>query len=334
MARLSLRRGRRAAAAMVVGLGTASGGVLLALAAPAGTAYADSAPYELYCPGTPVGNIVLNDAVTTGTITPAAPAAGGSFTLTNYQTKVSLPTAIVSAAAALGNSAIMGSATTTIDATGATPATMASPPITFSEPIPSPVPATGLALMLPGSPGSVGPFTASSGAITMKQDTSAKLTLTVSGSPLALTCTSYTNNTITPTGITTQTPPTSASLSPTIATAGAGATTTPTTPTTAPASTPTTAPASTPTTAPVSTPAATAMTGAGPGVWLLGAAGGALLCLGLASLSMSDGPRSLRRRLRSAGAEAAGSGPLWVDSPGAEGSHGLWIDGEEPGHRA
>ena len=84
MARSSRSRGRRVAAAMVAGMGTASGGVLLALAAPAGTASADTPPYELYCPGTPVGNIVLNDVVTTGTITPTAPASGQQFNLTHY----------------------------------------------------------------------------------------------------------------------------------------------------------------------------------------------------------------------------------------------------------
>ena len=91
-------------------------------AASATPAFADSSPYELYCPGTPVGNIVLNDVVTTGTITPASPASGAQFNLTNYQSTVVLPSSIVSAAAALGNSAITGSATLKVDATGATPA--------------------------------------------------------------------------------------------------------------------------------------------------------------------------------------------------------------------
>ena len=132
-------------------------------AASATPAFADSSPFELYCPGTPVGNIVLNGVVTTGTITPASPASGTQFNLTNYQSTVSLPASIVSAAAALGNSAIAGTATLKVDATGATPASVAAPPITINAPIPSPVPSTGLSLVLPSTAGTVGPFTASGG---------------------------------------------------------------------------------------------------------------------------------------------------------------------------
>lgn len=83
-------------------------------------AFADSAAYELYCPGTPVGNIALNGVVTTGTITPASPAPGQQFNLTNYSSTVVIPSTIASAAAAIGNSAITGTAVTKVDATGAT----------------------------------------------------------------------------------------------------------------------------------------------------------------------------------------------------------------------
>ncbi|HEY5026604.1 MAG TPA: hypothetical protein VII76_16635, partial [Acidimicrobiales bacterium] len=117
-----------------------SGGMFALFATTATPAFADSSAYEVYCPGTPVGNIALNGAITTGTITPASPATGSTFNLTNNGTTVVLPTAIVSAAAALGNSAITGSATLKVDATGATPASLAAPPITINAPIPSPVP--------------------------------------------------------------------------------------------------------------------------------------------------------------------------------------------------
>ena len=79
-------------------------------------------PYELYCPGTPVGNIVLNNVATTGTITPADPTPGEQFNLTGYQNTLTIPSSIASAAAALGNSAITGTATATVNANGATPA--------------------------------------------------------------------------------------------------------------------------------------------------------------------------------------------------------------------
>jgi len=199
--------------------------VVASLAHSSGTpAFADSAPYELYCPGTPVGNIVLNNVVTTGTITPASPLAGSTFSLTNYQSTVALPSSIVSAAAALGNSAIAGSATLKVDATGATPATVAVPPITINAPIPSPVPATGLALTLPSTPGTVGPFTASGGAISLTVDPAIALALTVSGSTLTLTCTPYPNNSAA-TGIVSA-PPSVAKASPVIAVANGGSTTT------------------------------------------------------------------------------------------------------------
>ena len=59
---------------LLAGLAALSLGVFMVVASLAhstGTpAFADSAPYELYCPGTPVGNIALNDVTTTGSITP------------------------------------------------------------------------------------------------------------------------------------------------------------------------------------------------------------------------------------------------------------------------
>ncbi len=38
-------------------------------------------PYELYCPGSPVGDLVLNDTTTTATITPSTLAQGQQFQL-------------------------------------------------------------------------------------------------------------------------------------------------------------------------------------------------------------------------------------------------------------
>ena len=74
-----------------------------------------------------------------------------------------------------------------MDATGATPAAVAAPPIAINTPIPSPVPAAGLTLTLPATPGTVGPFTASGGVITLTVDPAVSLTVDVSGSNLNLT---------------------------------------------------------------------------------------------------------------------------------------------------
>jgi len=322
-------------------------------AASATPAFADSSAYELYCPGTPVGNIVLNGVVTTGTITPASPASGSTFNLTNYQSTVSLPSSIVSAAAALGNSAIVGSATLKVDATGATPASLAAPAITINSPIPSPVPATGLSLVLPSTAGTVGPFTASGGAISLTVDPAVALSLNVSGSTLTLTCTPYPNNSAA-TGIV-QSAPTAAKASPVIASATAGGSTpAPTTAPTTPA--PTTAPTPAVTTAPATTGSSLATTGPGPHLWLVAVIGFIVLYLGSIVLALVERPRSLLRRvLRLAPAPipataAIVSGPepapapappvernVWSVPPSAKpaypkagGSPGLWFDGWEP----
>ncbi len=349
MARSS-RRGR-AVAAVIVGLVGGTGGVFALFAASATPAFADSSAFELYCPGTPVGNIVLNDVVTTGTITPASPAAGSQFNLTNYQSTVALPASIVGAAAALGNSSIAGSATLKVDATGATPASVAAPPITINAPIPSPVPATGLSLTLPSTPGTVGPFTASGGAISLTVDPAIGLSLNVSGSTLTLTCTPYPNNSAT-TGIV-QNAPTAAKASPVIASTTSGAAAAPTTtapkPTTA-ATTATTAP-TTATTAPPAT-SALASTGPGPHLWLVAVIGFIVLYLGSVVLALVERPRSLLRRVlrlaptpmpaTASVAEALEATPVadpsvWSEPPSAKpaypkagGSPGLWFDGWEP----
>ena len=215
---------------LLIGAALVASTLVRGFAAPA---YAASTPYELYCPGTPVGNIALNDVVTDGTITPASPASGQEFNLTGYQSVVNLPSSIVSAAAALGNSAITGTAVLKVDATGATPATVSAGTVPIDVPIPSPVPAVGLTLDLPSAPGTVGPFTAAGGPVTLSVDRSISLTISVSGSNLNLTCTPYANNSD-PTGIASSAP-SGSPISPVIATANGG--TTPSTTTSEPGST-------------------------------------------------------------------------------------------------
>jgi len=322
MARTTAKRGR-CASVVVLSLAGVSGGVALTLALPAAGAFADTPAYELYCPKTPVGDIVLNNVVTSGTISPASPAAGSQFNVTNWQTTANVPQQLASASAALGNSALAGSATAKVDAEGATPASIASPTINFSSPLASPIPAAGITLKLPDPPTQIGPFTASGGAITIKEDQTASLTLLVSGSPLTLSCTAYPNNSA-QTGIVTS-PPTGSPMSPTIAsttaTGGSSGTTTPTT--AAPAATPTTvAPA---TSAGTSTPSTTAMTGPAPHLWIVAVAGVALLGLGVVTVTRPR--RRLRRAVPATGGMGTGAG-----AGGASDGEppGLWLEGWGP----
>ena len=185
-----------------------------------------SGTYELYCPGTPVGNISLNGVTTSGTLSPADPSPGDQFQVTGYQTTVTLPAGIVSAAAALGNTALSGTATTEVDASGATPATTDNT-FSFDIPIPNPVPSTGVSFSIPSPATTLGPFTATGGPITISENTKTQLTLVVSGNQLSLTCTAYVDDAV-PSGITSS-PPSGPSEAPTIATSSQTTTSTTTT---------------------------------------------------------------------------------------------------------
>jgi len=176
----------------------------------------ESGPYELYCPGTPVGNIVLNNVTTSGTLSPADPVSGQQFSLTGYQTQVSIPSSIASAAAALGNPGLTGTATATVEAVGATPTSITEGDLGFAAPIPQPVPLSGVALTVPSAPITVGPFTATGDPVTLAVGPQTGLSLEVSGSALDLTCTAYPNDSA-PSGISALPPPTEPT-SPVIAT--------------------------------------------------------------------------------------------------------------------
>jgi hypothetical protein len=247
--------------------------------------------------------VVLNDAVTSATLSPAAPTPGQAFTLTGYQTVVNLPAALAGAAAALQPN-LTGSATAQIDASGATPATTPEGPLDFNVPIPNPVPSAGVTLSLPATAETVSGFSATSGAITIQEDAAAALSLTVAGNALALTCTAYPNDSVTPSGIT-ATAPTATPIAPVIAVAGGGSTTTttvaPVTTTTKAGASPTTTSGGGggTTTAKVVTAASgsLAFTGSGPGIGILGVIGGALILLGFALLVLVDAPRRAISRL-------------------------------------
>ncbi|MDR3650945.1 MAG: hypothetical protein P4L20_17780, partial [Acidimicrobiales bacterium] len=185
-----------------------------------------------------------------------------------------------------------------VDASGATPGHIAVGPLDINLPIPSPVPTAGVPLTLPGRPQTVGPFSATSTAITIQEDSAASLTLVVSGNNLSLTCSAYPNDSV-PTGIA-PTAPSGSPIAPVIAVAGGGSSTTTappavTTTTKAPAGGGgTTAPSAKPVTAPSGN---LAFTGAGPGIGVLGVLGAALIVLGFALLVLVDAPRRAMSRL-------------------------------------
>jgi len=281
---------RRFFAGLIGVAGLSVVGVFLT-AGSATPAFADSQPYELICPGTPVGTVVINDVVTSATITPASPAAGQQFNVTNYGTKLTLVSQIAKAAVAIQPN-IQGTATATLDASGATPSTLAAPSININTAIPDGG-VNGVPLALPASPESVGPFTASGGTITISQDKTSQLTLVIGGSPLNTTCTAYPNNS-NATGLKTAGSAVSgAAAAPVIATASSTGAATPTTVATA---------AATPTTAAPVTAAATGTplpsTGAGPGLMVVLVLGSGLVCGAVALIGVDVTRRRMVRRLQ------------------------------------
>lgn len=263
------------------------------------SAFADSSPYELVCPGTPVGTVVINGVVTTATITPANPSSGSTFNVTNYQTSLTLVSQITKAAAAI-QPTIQGTANSTLDATGATPSSLAAPAVTINAAIPDQG-ANGVPLLLPTSPSSIGPFTATGSTISIAQDETAQLQLLLEGSPINTTCKAYPNNS-NATGLQPGTTPVAGTpFSPTIATtsAGSGGSTAATTATTAAA-----AATSDTTAAPATSPASSSLatTGAGPGLQLLAILGAVLAGAAVFVLAI-DG---VRRRLLRGGHVARG----------------------------
>ena len=76
------------------------------------------APYELYCPGTPVGDIALNDVVTTGSIAPTSLNEGDQFQVTNLQTQFTIPQSVAQQAENLGLTTLSGDLSLFLDVTG------------------------------------------------------------------------------------------------------------------------------------------------------------------------------------------------------------------------
>lgn len=196
----AVRRGVNSGGVAILAL-TCTTSVVLVQGFGSPASAAPSTSYELYCPGTPVGNVVMNSVATSGTITPVGPASRHHFKVTGYQISVPFPQPFFAAAAALGNREVRGTATTTLDASGATPSSVTRSSLHFATPIPNPLPTEDLIVHVPSRAKTIGVFTASGGRIAISQDEHLTLRWLISGSRLNLACTAYPNNSE-PTGIT------------------------------------------------------------------------------------------------------------------------------------
>jgi len=170
-----------------------------------GQAVANTSAYELYCPGSPVGTVVFNDVITTGSLSSSSPKQGKSFSINNYQTTVPVPEPIVQATQALGDTKLTGNIQVTVDVSDATP-TGRNEKATYSTPIPSSV--TGpLPVSAPSSAVVVGPFKATGSTIVVSVATSVTMAtaVTAGSPPLKMECLTYPNGTL-KSGITTKKP--------------------------------------------------------------------------------------------------------------------------------
>ena len=185
-------------------------------------------PYQLYCPATQIGDVVLNGATSVATMDPPNPTAGSTFEVKGYQTTVVLPAALAGAAAGLNNGHLSGTAQATINVAGATPPSVSSGTLSFDLTIPSDN-QNPVDLVLPTTAADLGQFKATSSGITVTQDAGVSLSIDVPMSnPIALTCTSFPNNTADTQpppddSMGTTEPPISQSINPVIAVAGGGA---------------------------------------------------------------------------------------------------------------
>ncbi|HVA04707.1 MAG TPA: hypothetical protein VMU64_13305, partial [Acidimicrobiales bacterium] len=198
----------------------AAGSVPTPTTVPAG---AVTGPYELYCPHTPVGDLVFNDVTTSATISPGTLSAGNQFQVSGYQTDIPIPVGAVTAAVGLGNGSFDGLAASSVDAYGATPSQVPTGSMGFDVPIPNPVPSSGLALDIPSSPTTVGPFTATGGPVTIAQDQSVLVVAKLSSKAFKMSCTAFPNDSIATSG-STSTPPAATPIRPIIATTNASGT--------------------------------------------------------------------------------------------------------------
>jgi hypothetical protein len=197
---LSRRARSRALAAALVGTAAAWGATPLAGASTAAkpTAAKPTAltgPYQLYCPATILGAVVLH-SLSKATISPQTTAAGRAFRLVGVQVRVTFPQAFASEMSTLGP--ITGKAVATLKLSGATPSAQAQT-AGFDVTFPKPAPPAGVVVGVPAKPSSYGPFTATSGSVVVEMGSSIAMTLAVKpgGKALkvALACTAFPDGT-------------------------------------------------------------------------------------------------------------------------------------------
>lgn len=148
--------------------------------------------YELYCPATAFGDVVIS-ATTTATLSPAHPHGDQKFYVKAVQEKITFAQGLAQGLASL--TALLGTASLVLQTAGATPASLATPVYQFTITLPKKAPAAGFKFSVPAAAGApIGPFTASAAKVAVSVSKSQKLTLSLDAKgqqPFPLSCTSF-----------------------------------------------------------------------------------------------------------------------------------------------
>jgi hypothetical protein len=148
-------------------------------------------PYRLFCPGTLLGDLVLT-VKTSARLSPRSPAPGHSFTVSGLQLSVTFPQGLDEGLHTLAP--ISGTATEELLVRGATPAVVRTKSYAYAVPTPAVVPPAGVALEVPATPATVGPFTATAGPVVVEESSSQTLVISAGASKpvkLALNCIAF-----------------------------------------------------------------------------------------------------------------------------------------------
>jgi len=148
--------------------------------------------YQLYCPKTAFGDVVIG-VTTVASLSPSQPGAGVKFYVKGVQEKITFPQGLAQGLASLGT--LLGTASLVLHAPGATPASMATPVFHFTINLPKKPPAAGLKFSAPAAPAPpMGPFTAGTSKVVVEEDKTQKLTLALDAKgqqPFPMSCTSF-----------------------------------------------------------------------------------------------------------------------------------------------
>jgi hypothetical protein len=159
--------------------------------ASAGGAAKLTGAYELYCPATILGDVVIS-AATTATLSPVHPRVGQKFYLKGLQEHITFAAGLAQGLASL--SPLSGSAALEVHVAGAKPATDKSQAYHFTITIPKTVAPSGLKFGVPTAPATMGPFTATGADVVVAQAKQQVLSLALgpgAQDKVALTCTSF-----------------------------------------------------------------------------------------------------------------------------------------------